>query len=388
MAAISVRIRRSRNIWKLLSVILICFLLKNYRIDRFAMQNLVTPTVTSARDATREQSMWDNSFRSSRAPSSSLSSHPRSCDHTNRVPLRRDLNDPDHFPPRTPSLMPQYLDRIIIIPEYKLYFCYLEKVGCAMFNNIFRLLRLYTLDASMTHEEKLYQATQIWFRNSPGHHKLTISNLNDILIDPNWTKAVFHREPTSRFLSAVVNECLIDDEHTDYVFCRRVFGDRVNVSTAVDLLSKQQFNPDPHFLPQGKLCGNLASTIQYYDYIQPLERKAVKQNLQTLFTHVGVPNDFQGKLLPLVDRGGHHNHTHREDISKLHDGLLLRGNVLEAHDTNYSDNLVTKEGRYTTSLQLQHVRQYYLEDYETFNLPLNQCDWQHPEGLKMKNNTT
>ena len=36
-----------------------------------------------------------------------------------------------------PNLTDELLDRFIVIPEYKMVFCYSEKVGCTMFNKIF-----------------------------------------------------------------------------------------------------------------------------------------------------------------------------------------------------------------------------------------------------------
>lgn len=343
--------------------------------------------------------VWNTSTDVNNRNTSSSSS---ACDHSDRIPLRRDAlvhytteneHDPNFYiPPATPTLTNEYLDRIIIVPEYQLYFCYLEKVGCAMFNNIFRLLRLYTISqlmqagittAAMPHEpEATYQAAQMWFRNTPGHYNLTKADLEAILIDPSWTKAVFYREPTARFLSAVVNKCIIDDENANFVFCRRVFGDQVSLQRAIELLAKRNWKPDAHFVPQGKLCGGLANTISYYDYIQPLERETATQDFATLLTHIGVSRNIQEKLLPLVATGGMHNLTYRQEIYQLFNGKVqLRGNIPPKHNNKYNDTAEAAntddatERRYTSLRQVELVQRYYLEDYETFHLPINQCSW-------------
>ena len=36
-----------------------------------------------------------------------------------------------------PVLTNTHLDRFIVVPEYNLLFCYIEKVGCTMFNKLF-----------------------------------------------------------------------------------------------------------------------------------------------------------------------------------------------------------------------------------------------------------
>ena len=139
------------------------------------------------------------------------------------------------------------LDRFIVIPEYKLLFCYIDKVGCAMFNHVFRLLRLLSPQFQQSIKEELvllqqqqqqqpkqeqkrfgkkkkqtnkkssstsyieevkYQMEKLWFRNTPQHHNLTLKDMEDIFQNPNWTKGLFYRDPVTRFLSGFRSKCI------------------------------------------------------------------------------------------------------------------------------------------------------------------------------------
>ena len=100
--------------------------------------------------------------------------------------------DPFDNPFDAPKLNDRFLDRFIIIPEYKLMFCYIEKVGCTSFNHLFTSIR---------------KQDWHWFQNSPQALNYTKSDLEWILSNPEWQKAVFYRHPLDRVLSAYKSKC-------------------------------------------------------------------------------------------------------------------------------------------------------------------------------------
>ena len=303
------------------------------------------------------------------------------CDQSQRTPLRRNLllpadqlspADAAYIKPVTPRLTHDYLDRIIIVPEYKLFFCYMEKVGCLMFNNVFRLLRLYTNSTMMTHDEAVFQAQSTWFRNKPDRFGYNKNDLEAMLSDPGWTKAVFYRDPRSRFVSAYINKCIVEQ---DYYFCKLVFGEE-NVprtwDAAIQMVENRTFQPDAHFGPQGRLCGGVANTLDYYDLIQDLERDTVEGHVQTLFQHIGVPTAIQQKVLSIVGRGGAFTQEIKEEISGMYN--LSKAQALGSppdHDTNYTKH----RAGYRSKHQKEVIQRYYYEDYNTFNMPIDTCNW-------------
>ncbi|KAG5176412.1 hypothetical protein JKP88DRAFT_159115, partial [Tribonema minus] len=97
------------------------------------------------------------------------------------------------------DLKSRLYNKWIIVPEHKLLFCFIEKVGCTSFNELFRSLRS-RYDPS--------QATgNIWGRNNMTVHGLTEADIDAYVEDPLWHKAVFFREPLVRFLSAFRSKC-------------------------------------------------------------------------------------------------------------------------------------------------------------------------------------
>ena len=112
----------------------------------------------------------------------------------------------------------------LMIPEYKLLFCIVEKVSCTMFQQLFRLLRMY--HPSLSVEERTFVAKKMYLRFTSKHFNLKAEDYSSMLRDDSWTKAVFFRDPATRFLSAFKSKCRSPQRggHGDGQFCRRSFG--------------------------------------------------------------------------------------------------------------------------------------------------------------------
>jgi Sulfotransferase family len=236
-----------------------------------------------------------------------------------------------------PQLSKTYLDRFIVVPEYKLLFCYIEKVGCSMFNHLFRMLRM--VHPELTWDEVNYQANRTWFRNTPQHFNLSKDDLAQLLIHPNWTKAVFFRAPTPRFASAYQSKCVVKEDSGFH--CNKAFGRKkrttpprnndnnstlggaahstntnrrtssivVSMDDALAALSNQttttaQVFSDVHFAPQGWFCGGLNHTLQYYDFVHQLRPKTTAYHVRHLFQSLQVPPHISDYLIDSVVRTG------------------------------------------------------------------------------------
>lgn len=77
-----------------------------------------------------------------------------------------------------PVLTDNKLDRFIVVPEYNLLFCYVEKVGCTAFNRLFLKLR-QALGAQKP-------GAGLWFSNTPDKHYLTKEDLEKMLVNKTW----------------------------------------------------------------------------------------------------------------------------------------------------------------------------------------------------------
>ena len=222
------------------------------------------------------------------------SSHSKLVGVRNQELPRFDMNgiSRDSLPngPKTsphPQLTGRLLQKFIVVPERKLLFCYTEKVGCSMFNHLFRMLRLSLPEVSQNSTEASFQANFTWFRNTPKHHGLTKIQLEELLIDPAWTKAVFYRDPVTRFLSAFRSKC--ERGHDDTPDCIRVFGKRyIDFDQALDRMSKSPMPMNPHFAPASDFCGGLGATLDYYDVVHELTAETAPANVEALLTKVGV----------------------------------------------------------------------------------------------------
>lgn len=291
-----------------------------------------------------------------------------------------------------PQLSKSSLDRFIVIPEYKLLFCYVDKVGCSMFNDLFRVLRMVHLvlaknNATNTDELK-YQAKQLWFRNTPKHHSLSSSDLERIMINPNWTKAVFFRDPASRFLSAYRSKCGRKDRNGARQ-CKTVFGSKITSQKgSADAFHEffhnyQQNNTNnqvhqrfkmsnPHFNPMSKFCGGLNNTLEYYDFVHQLKPSTSVQHIRKLLVDiVGVPQsqwDDYG-LEELIQTGGHSFATLLQQQLGGAGMHVQQGSIPSDHNTG-TGTKETLEHFFDPSKSdaIKILHELYFEDYELFRL--------------------
>ena len=298
-----------------------------------------------------------------------------------REGLARDPSDPQ--PQRkTVSLQPMRLhNRIMVIPEYKLLFCYIEKVGCSMFNQFFRLLRIY--HPSVSPEERAWLAQSHFGRANPTHFNLTLRELKQMVNDDQWTKAVFFRDPADRFLSGFKSKCGGADSDGGR-HCRLAFGETPNPkggkprpildgspvsfhhSIDIALNQSRRVFGNPHFKPAAHFCGGLAETINHYSFVHMLEKDTVSTHLKTLLDHLGVDPELADGLLERVVKTG--GMLDLEDINRVHEqyGLKLKGSISSSHHTE--EHHITAKDYFKSPNILQKLQRVYKMDYDMFHL--------------------
>ncbi|KAG5179599.1 hypothetical protein JKP88DRAFT_326070 [Tribonema minus] len=157
----------------------------------------------------------------------------------------------------------------IIVPEHKLLFCFIEKVGCKSFNQLFKSLR--------ARYDPTQAAAGVWGSNNMTAHNLTEADIDAYVEDPLWHKAVFYREPLVRFLSAFRSKC--EPHHDgDRQHCTATFGsEQPPFAAAVDRLSQQQPITDAHWRRQIHFCGGLQSKLVHFQTVEQLDAITSRQ---------------------------------------------------------------------------------------------------------------
>lgn len=257
-----------------------------------------------------------------------------------------------------PTLNWHMLERFILVPEHNLLFCYIEKVGCTAFNDIFAGLRK-RYDARMIHTRK----TTGWFQNSPYEHGFTKEDIESILVNSSWHKALFYRDPVERFVSAYRSKCEYADPDGKWV-CGMTFGSPVaSFPLAVHRLRELHDRNDPehdytmnvHFMKQSSFCGGLKNSLAYYDTIEPLVRDTAHQKVSKLLKDVGADpawiDNFNQSFPPNTG-----------------DAFVQS----DAHITNSFEHLQDYLPRKHPET-LAALIHYYREDYRLFNISIP--DW-------------
>ena len=271
---------------------------------------------------------------------------------------------------------PNTLDRIIIVPEHKLYFCWFGKVGCSMFNHLWRMVRLLH-HPSIQKEEAKFQAKFTWRRNTPSHHNLTVADLEDIVNDPKWTKAVFYRDPVSRFVSAFQSKCGFGDNMNGRKHCIEAFGRNVtdgsieSFHTALDIINEhpEQVFSNTHWKPMNQHCGGLKTSIDQFQFVHQLDPKTSGRLIRDLLTNIGVESNLTDDLIEYVVRtGGTYRLWEQEQVRQKF-GLKMGFSATNRRRHN-TGKIFTLSEYFNDDLEkLRSLQSHYEDDYLLFDLP-------------------
>jgi len=203
---------------------------------------------------------------------------------------------------------PCILDAFIVVPEHKLLFCYIEKVGCKNFNELFRRLR------------SRYDPSQMeghWAaRNTPGVHHLTKADLEEMLVSEEWHKAVFWRRPLERFASAWTSKCRGGADEDGQQHCQHQFGEAspypLPFEETISFLANHDLEEgfendtrfDRHWVNQHHYCGGLEHTLRHYNTVEELTMDTAHAKVSKMLVQVGVhPQSIEGfdELFPSTE---------------------------------------------------------------------------------------
>lgn len=211
------------------------------------------------------------------------------------------------------------------MPQHKLMFCWIEKVGCTRFKKLIPGERLYE-----------------WYPRESFS-----SIVQRVMRDPTWHKAMFYREPLSRFLSGYLDKCT---HKIVRVYCNMVFGSwNTTFDEAISFLKTA--NPhkiDAHFRQQSDHCGGMGyGAAKYFQTKELLEPETSREKVAAMLNRSNALNAlrgvFNGYFPPTAKKGG------------------------DSHDTHAHSRL---EEYYADPRHVSTVVNFFYRDYITFQIPL------------------
>jgi hypothetical protein len=134
----------------------------------------------------------------------------------------------------------------IVCEEYKLIFFAVAKVGCTTWKQLFRRIKGFgdwrRQETDVPHNPTKNGLTYLW--------DYSIEDANRLLMDPNYTRAIFLRDPKERFLSAFLNKAIQDPGFLRNKCCRDT-GDCVKKAQTLEgFLNLTETCKDSHWTPQ------------------------------------------------------------------------------------------------------------------------------------------
>jgi Sulfotransferase family len=127
----------------------------------------------------------------------------------------------------------------IILPEYKLVFFSIPKVACTTFKFLFR--RIMGIKDWDNQDYSLILPHNPLYNNLKYLWDYNVEEANEIMTSPEWTRAIFVREPKLRFLSAFLDKAIGNDGwHVlktccrEAMECKGIEGNRKDVSELLE----------------------------------------------------------------------------------------------------------------------------------------------------------
>ncbi|CAB9497593.1 carbohydrate [Seminavis robusta] len=155
----------------------------------------------------------------------------------------------------------------IVVESHKLVFFSIPKAGCTTFKMLFRRM--------MGKKNWRSQDGQVFLPHNPRFnglrylHEYTLEEANEIMTSPNYTRAVFVRDPKLRFLSAFLDKALSNGG--DYIKKKCCpAGDCIEAAQTLEgFLDLVKWCPDEHWKPQSERME--AKYFQTIDFVGHLE---------------------------------------------------------------------------------------------------------------------
>lgn len=242
-------------------------------------------------------------------------------------------------------------------PVHKIAFCAIPKVACTEFIRLIYRLR----------GDKLWWTEPHFRAGAPTLTAVGRDGANAILNDPNWTKAVFFRDPAARLLSAYLDK-FVDSPgrgvHGDYGL--RHFGRKLDWRGFVDAVTSNatdrtkpeglHLGTNAHWKPQYYQCG-LEKFLPHFSFVGRYEN--LRDHAETFLRSRGLWAEFGASGWAPRSRGERLNPSAAAP-APLRDDLFGRA---AKHHTNSA----RRRDDYLTPDILAKIRAAYDMDYALFD---------------------
>jgi hypothetical protein len=222
------------------------------------------------------------------------------------------------FPFAGPMPSPHWENRLLVAPDRKFAFCYIEKNACTQFNLLVNGLN------GMRTDDKI----PFWKSNSDGKFKyFKVFQAHQNSQADGWSTSIFVREPTERFLSAWLSKC--DAWEYGGIDCLGPRITNLSLNKKVELFEKMVVELLPqymakaqatgafnaHYDPQHLFCGG--RNMSEYAFVGLLEgspasiHKQVK-HMMSVYAHAKPQSGAMrvaSRLFPEKARAGHKTNT-------------------------------------------------------------------------------
>lgn len=198
-----------------------------------------------------------------------------------------------------PNSRYHFCSRLLVAPEHKFAFCYVEKVACTQFNHIMNGLN------------GLSWTGHPWMRSSAYAMDVPIDSITK---ENGWYRGIFLRDPAERYLSSFQSKCVKRSdgfiEDRGHMCWPRNFAEERNLSVdsppaerlaafEESVRSLRQWTAtypkegNPHYALHRDMCGGLSNDLHEFDFVGNLDGgyDAVQRQVRDMFAKADYPID-------------------------------------------------------------------------------------------------
>jgi Sulfotransferase family len=168
----------------------------------------------------------------------------------------------------------------IVIPKYKLVFFTVPKVACTTWKQAFRRMMGYW---DWDHQDEGHHDPRV--NGLKYLHHFPIGTANEMMTSPDWTRAIFVREPKIRLLSAFMDKALSNSgKHVIEKCCPETGECLAPAQTLSGFLDLTEWCTDSHWQPQAMRVDD-----KYWPYINFVGHfETVAEDARRLLEHIGA----------------------------------------------------------------------------------------------------
>lgn len=280
---------------------------------------------------------------------------------TLRVPPSRTSTGREMLP--TDETMRVDWDSSPMVDEaHRLIFCEQPKVACTEFKRLFMRLIGKPPMEPVQHKDGPYQEGD-WVHDPktngiPRLSDYSIAAAQRMLEDPQWTKAIFVRDPLEKVLSGYLDKCRMPVEERKSIWhCPNAYG-YISFADFLEAIFRaetreEQLAMDRHWRPQYLNC-DMDKWIDYYQF-------------SGNFSHLQSHSRYLLESLDLYDDYGHGWRPYGESWST--DGSDGKDLFEEAVHAGHDRHALEKIRLHYTKELADKALEFYRRDYEIFALP-------------------